>query len=81
MNKYLCHYLAPFKLLKPVTLIVVLFVFLNGCSNDPSFDEAVPETPVKALSDHGTIVAMGDSLTAGLGIDETEAYPAQLQKN
>ncbi|GFO65699.1 arylesterase [Geomonas paludis] len=29
---------------------------------------------------HGTIVAFGDSLTAGYGIRESEAYPAQLQR-
>ena len=28
----------------------------------------------------GTIVAVGDSLTAGLGVDEDQAFPAQLQK-
>jgi acyl-CoA thioesterase-1 len=28
----------------------------------------------------GTIVAVGDSLTAGLGVHEEEAYPAQLEK-
>lgn len=28
----------------------------------------------------GTIVAVGDSLTAGLGVDEDSAYPAQLQR-
>jgi len=28
----------------------------------------------------GTIVAMGDSLTAGLGVNENEAYPAQLER-
>jgi len=28
----------------------------------------------------GTIVAVGDSLTAGLGVNEEEAYPAQLEK-
>lgn len=28
----------------------------------------------------GTIVAMGDSLTAGLGVNEQDAYPAQLER-
>jgi acyl-CoA thioesterase-1 len=28
----------------------------------------------------GTIVAVGDSLTTGLGVDETEAYPALLER-
>jgi acyl-CoA thioesterase-1 len=28
----------------------------------------------------GTIVAMGDSLTAGLGVNESDAYPAQLER-
>ena len=28
----------------------------------------------------GTIVAMGDSLTEGLGVPEEKAYPALLQK-
>ncbi|MBU5614000.1 arylesterase [Geomonas sp. Red51] len=31
-------------------------------------------------ADHGTIVAFGDSLTAGLGVPEADAYPAQLQR-
>ncbi len=30
--------------------------------------------------DEGTIVAMGDSLTAGLGVPEAQAYPAQLER-
>lgn len=28
----------------------------------------------------GTIVAVGDSLTAGLGVDEAQAYPARLER-
>ncbi|MBU0768914.1 MAG: arylesterase [Proteobacteria bacterium] len=59
---------------------MVLFVYLAGCGGEPSSDAAAPQTPVKAPSVRATIVAMGDSLTAGLGVDETEAYPAQLQK-
>lgn len=80
MNKHPRHRPAPFKLLKPVTFIMLLFVCLSGCSGEPSSDEAASQKPVQAPLVQGTIVAMGDSLTAGLGVDETEAYPAQLQK-
>jgi acyl-CoA thioesterase-1 len=31
-------------------------------------------------ADEGMIVAMGDSLTAGLGVPEAQAYPAQLER-
>lgn len=33
-----------------------------------------------ASADEGIIVAMGDSLTAGLGVLEAQAYPAQLEQ-
>jgi acyl-CoA thioesterase-1 len=36
--------------------------------------------PPSAPQSKGTIVAVGDSLTAGLGVNEEEAYPAQLEK-
>jgi acyl-CoA thioesterase-1 len=39
---------------------------------------AVPEQNQAAYQ--GTIVAMGDSLTAGLGVNENDAYPAQLER-
>jgi acyl-CoA thioesterase I len=74
------HRPAPFKLLRPAPLILLLLALLAGCSGDSSSDEAASRTPLKAASVQGTIVAMGDSLTAGLGVDETDAYPAQLQK-
>ena len=69
-----------FKLLKAAALIMVLLMGLVGCGAEPSSDGAVPQTMVKAPSVRGTIVAMGDSLTAGPGVDESEAYPALLQK-
>jgi acyl-CoA thioesterase I len=36
--------------------------------------------PKEAPASSGTIVAVGDSLTAGYGIPESEAYPAQLER-
>jgi acyl-CoA thioesterase-1 len=44
-------------------------------------DKAPVATPSqRASADEGLIVAMGDSLTAGLGVPETQAYPAQLER-
>jgi acyl-CoA thioesterase-1 len=39
--------------------------------------EAAPTSPPRSP---GIIVAVGDSLTAGLGVNEEDAYPAQLEK-
>ena len=36
--------------------------------------------PLSQPRSKGTIVAVGDSLTAGLGVHEEEAYPARLEK-
>jgi acyl-CoA thioesterase I len=56
--------------------LIPLTVFaLAGCGQ--------PGTPTPAESRHdfvGTIAAVGDSLTAGMGVAEAEAYPAQLQR-
>ena len=47
-----------------------------GCQKESK--PAAP-APADSPSFEGTIVAVGDSLTAGLGLPEAEAYPAQLQ--
>ncbi len=65
----------------------LLVLFCAGCeksSEKPAAEPlAAPAQP--AASYDGTIVAMGDSLTEGLGVDESEAWPAlleeQLQEN
>jgi acyl-CoA thioesterase-1 len=44
-------------------------------------DKAPAAAPAQSPSaDEGVIVAMGDSLTAGLGVPEAQAYPAQLER-
>ena len=56
------------------TSLVLLTV--QGCSEESS-------VPVKAQPEkkyEGTIVAVGDSLTEGLGVDEELAYPAVLEE-
>ena len=59
-------------------LLASLLVF--GCSQEPPVEKvaSAPRTPAPIYD--GTIVAVGDSLTAGLGIPEEQAYPAQLAR-
>lgn len=51
-----------------------------GCSNDPPTAAKTRPTSSPIPRYEGTIVAMGDSLTAGLGLAEEDAYPAQLAR-
>jgi acyl-CoA thioesterase-1 len=51
-----------------------------GCSSDPPTAAKTEPTTSPTPPYEGTIVAMGDSLTAGLGLAEEEAYPAQLAR-
>ena len=56
-----------------------LVLGLSGCQEqDQPVSQAAPPQPVQATE--GIIVAMGDSLTAGFGVAEEEAYPAQLER-
>lgn len=54
---------------------MILLLCFAGCQQ-----ENEPEVVVKQQKFDGTIVAVGDSLTAGLGVDEERNYPSQLQK-
>ena len=62
------------KTLYGIMLITLLFVV--GCSQE---QEQAPETKEQRGS-MKTIVAVGDSLTAGYGLDESAGYPALLEK-
>jgi len=61
-----------------ILLLITLFPVRNlrGCGSqaDRQADEK------KAGPERGTIVCVGDSLTAGLGISMEQSYPAQLAK-
>lgn len=50
-------------------------VLAFGCS-----DANTPAATQSSLQKSGIIVAMGDSLTEGLGVDESQSYPALLEK-
>ena len=61
--------------------LLLLMVALSGCSEEPQRiaaqeieTETVKELPVKS------IVALGDSLTAGFGVELSESYPALLEE-
>ena len=58
-------------------LALALGCLLGGC--DKPTAPAPTASPTQAGSG-GTIVAMGDSLTAGYGLNEADAYPAQLER-
>lgn len=49
-----------------------------ACSPSSPQETPQPSTSNDEIAYAGTIVAMGDSLTAGLGVPEDQAYPAQL---
>lgn len=62
------------RLLPLVLAVWTLLVSVGYGLEDP------PPPPQGAARHAGTIVAVGDSLTAGLGVAEGHAYPAQLER-
>ncbi len=66
--------------IKGAALLIGISLILSGCSQESPVETAdvVAQPPAPAYA--GTIVAVGDSLTAGLGVDEDLAYPAQLAR-
>lgn len=59
----------------PLTISAVLILALAGCG-----EETTSAPPQTAADDEGIIIAVGDSLTEGLGVEEEVAYPAILEK-
>ena len=56
--------------------IIALSLLIYGCGEEPAPPPLAQETP----DYEGTIVAVGDSLTEGLGVEEELAYPAVLEE-
>ncbi len=61
-----------------VSLLLCIGLMLSGCSQKDPVEPTAMASQTPAASYEGTIVAVGDSLTAGLGVAEVQAYPAQL---
>ena len=69
--------------LNRVLACLILALILTGCdSRDNQSGTTVPppKPPEPAEVYEGVIIAVGDSLTAGLGVAEKDAYPAVLEK-
>lgn len=60
-------------------LLVVFLLFLSACNQTEPASSTIA-APTEAVIYDGSIVAMGDSLTEGLGVSENKAYPAQLER-
>lgn len=56
--------------------ITLLIVFMVGCDQPQDKKEVAKDL----LPEQGVIFAMGDSLTAGLGVSEAESYPVILER-
>jgi acyl-CoA thioesterase-1 len=63
------------KFIPVLYFILFLVLFIPGCGDEPT-SLSDPKAPVY----DGIIVAVGDSLTEGLGVAEEFAYPALLEK-
>ena len=63
--------------------LMVLLIGVAACGGEtaaPTPTPALVPTVAPTVASAGVIVAMGDSLTEGLGVNLDEAYPAQLDR-
>lgn len=58
--------------------LVIFWMVLSGCRSDDDEKILPGKSTVSQFSSEKIIVALGDSLTAGLGVDVERAYPAVL---
>jgi len=68
--------MKAFKTLIIFTIVVTALVY--GCGEETTTSTKLQTEPEKIFE--GTIVAVGDSLTEGLGVEEEFAYPAVLEE-
>jgi acyl-CoA thioesterase-1 len=61
-------------------LVCAACLLLGGCRGDAPPAPERPATASEPVDDRPVIVAFGDSLTAGFGVDPPQSYPAALQR-
>ena len=70
------------KACRPAVLLTALIALASACNRNaqgPSASAAPPVAPEPALQPtQGTLVFLGDSLTAGLGLSKEQAFPALI---
>ena len=66
--------------LRAVFVLLFIGLMVSGCSQEQPVEKTAQASRPPAPAYAGTIVAVGDSLTAGLGVPEDQAYPAQLAR-
>lgn len=68
-----------FRLLTAWKILTIAWVVV-ACNSDHPAPETRRAASQPAVAHQGTIVALGDSLTAGFGVPEDQAYPARLAR-
>jgi acyl-CoA thioesterase-1 len=80
MNRYEHGRVRAGELSGTAWIILALACMFMACNSDhPAYETGRPATG-PATAYEGTIVALGDSLSAGHGVDEDEAYPVLLAR-
>lgn len=75
--------LIPMRNLHPAFLLLILFLFLSCGDQKKEEEEAAEEEKTEKKDEESnakTILFFGDSITAGMGLDPNEAFPAVIQK-
>lgn len=65
--------------IKAAIAVLCLTMIIMGCGGEQDAGNSETAAVENAKDYKGTIAAVGDSLTAGYGVDESEAYPALLE--
>jgi len=63
-----------------LSIALLFFAIATGCNQPPEPPAAQPAATARQPAPAIVIVALGNSLTAGLGVDESQSYPFLLEK-